>query len=296
MHKILLFLVSVLSVFMLQAQELNALVTVNHNKISGSNKQVFSTLQKSLTEFINQNKWTERNVKPQERINCAFNIIINSRSSNSYKASIQVQSMRPIFNTTYDSPVLNLKDDNFSFDYSEFEPLTYNKTTFDSNLVSTIAFYVYIILGVDADTFAPKGGENYLKEAENTMLKAQQSGDAAWSNQVGKLNRFSLIDNLLSDKLSAFRNLMYTYHRKGFDRLSVDKKEATQSIENSIVQLDKIHNKTIGNHLIRLFLDAKADEIVNVYSERTSTQKKQKLTEVLQKISPNNNSKWQKIK
>ncbi|ARV06175.1 DUF4835 domain-containing protein [Polaribacter sp. SA4-10] len=292
----LVFLFAVLfSIFNINAQELNCLITVNSEQISGSNKQVFTTLQKSLNEYINQTKWTNQTVKTEERIDCAMTIIITSRDANMFKATLQVQSTRPVFGSTYASPVLNLKDNDFSFKYNEFDPLIYNKNSFDSNLVSTIVFYVNVILGADADTFKKYGGEEYLKEAQNVMLQAQQSGQAAWSNQVGKQNRYLLIDNLMSPKLKSFRDALYNYHRNGFDNFSSNKNKAKQNIEDAALSLERIYNKTVGNYLIRLFFDAKADEIVNVYSDGPNTRNTSKLVQTLRKISPNNNNKWKDI-
>ena len=295
MRKLIFLFLVVFSIFNINSQELNCLVTVNSEQIAGSNKQVFTTLQNSLTEFINQKKWTNREVKPEERINCAMTIIVTSRDANTFKATLQVQSTRPVYNSTYASPILNLKDNDFTFRYNEFDPLIYNRNSFDSNLISTIVFYTYVILGTDADTFKKYGGEENLKEAQNVMLQAQQSGLASWSNQVGKQNRFTLIDNMLSDKLKNYRTVLYDYHRNGLDNFSSDKKNAKQKLENSVLSLESLYNKTVGNYLIRVFFDAKADEIVNVYSDGPDTRSVQRLVQVLRKISINNNSKWSKI-
>jgi len=295
MHRLTSLIVLLFSVVSINAQELNCLVTVNSDQIAGSNQQVFSTLQQSLNEYINQTKWTDRVVKPEERVNCAMTIIITSRNNNNFTATLQVQSTRPVYNSSYASPVLNIKDNDFNFKYNEFDPLIYNKNSFDSNLVSTIVFYANIILGVDADTFSKLGGESELKEAQNVMLQAQQSGLSSWQNVVGEQNRYVLIDNLVAPKLKAFRNSLYTYHRDGFDNLVNSKSAGQQSIEDSVIGLESIYNKTVGNYLIRLFFDAKADEIVRMYAEKTQTRKKQVLIETVRKISPNNNSKWRKL-
>ena len=294
MRRILLFLIF-LSSITISSQELNCQVTVNFDQVSGSNRQVFTTLETAISEFVNQKKWTDKTVKSQERINCAMNIIITKRDNNTFEGSIQIQSTRPVYGTSYETPVLNIRDNDFNFKYNEFDQFIYNPTRFDSNLISTIVFYTYIILGVDADSFALNGGETYLKEAENVTLQAQQSGLAAWSNQVGVQNRFQMIDNLLSPGLNQFRSVIYNYHRKGLDELTGDAKIAKQSLENSIITLDRLFNKVIGNPLLRLFFDAKADEIVNLYSDGPNTRSKQRLIAVLQKISPNNSSKWRKI-
>ena len=278
------------------SQELNCKVSINFDQIPGSNRQVFSTLETSISEFVNQKKWTNKTVKAQEKINCAMNIIITKRDNNTFEGSIQIQSTRPVYGTSYETPVLNIRDNDFNFKYNEFDQLIYNPTRFDSNLISTLSFYVYLILGVDADTFSPNGGQTYLKEAENVTLQAQQSGLTAWSNQVGVQNRFQIIDNLLAPSLKVYRTTLYNYHRKGFDELAENKIKGKGTIENSIISLDRIFNKVIGNPLIRLFFDAKSDEIVNLYSDGPNTRSKQRLLVVLQKISPNNSSKWRKIK
>lgn len=294
MRSILGFFIFIFS-FTLSAQELNCLVTINDEQISGSNKQIFRTLEKSISEFVNQKRWTSRNVKSQERINCAMNIIITKRDNNNFEGTIQIQSTRPVYGSSYETPVLNIKDNDFNFRYNEFDQLIYNPTSFDSNLISIITFYVYVIIGVDADTFKLNGGERSLKQAENVMLQAQQSGLSAWSNQVGTQNRFQLIDNLLSPNLRQFRTILYNYHRNGFDMFVANKIAGKQNIENNIIALDRLFNKVIGNPLLRVFFDAKSDEIVNLYSEGPNTRSKREMLGILQKISPNNSSKWRKI-
>jgi hypothetical protein len=291
----LFFLIGLLFSLSGISQELNCLVNINYEQVAGSNRQIFQTLETALKEFINQTKWTNRIVKPEERVDCAMNIIITSRNDNTFDATLQVQSNRPVYGSSYTTPVLNLKDNEFTFRYNEFEPLIYNRNSFDSNLVSTIVFYVYTILGVDADTFSEFGGETELKEAENVMLQAQQSGLATWQNVVGKQNRFLLIDNLLSPKLKTFRSVMYKYHIQGLDNFASNKNFAKQTIEDSIISMESLFNKTVGNYLIRVFFDAKADEIVNIYSEGPKTRRGKNIAETLKRISSTNNSKWRNI-
>jgi len=277
------------------SQELNCLVNINYEQISGSNLQVFKTLETALTEFINQTKWTNRVVQTEERVDCAMNIIITSRKDNTFTSSIQIQSTRPVYGSSYQTPILNLRDSDFTFKYNEFDPLLFNKNSFDSNLISTIVFYVYTILGVDADTFSKYGGQAELEEAQNVMLQAQQSNLASWQNVVGKQNRFLLIDNLLAPKLKVYRDVLYDYHIKGLDNFATNKEFAKQTIEDSVLKVENIYNKTVGNYLIRLFFDAKADEIVNIYADGPRTRNAINLVESLKKISPNNNSKWRNI-
>ncbi|MDY0779204.1 DUF4835 family protein [Tenacibaculum sp. IB213877] len=291
-----LLLVALFSISLNAQEELNAIVTINADKVQSSNKQVYSTLEKSLTEFINQTKWTNRKFLPQEKINCAFTIIVNEQAGNAFSATLQVQATRPVYKSSYETPILNINDTNFNFQYNEFEPLIYNPNLYDSNLVSTIVFYVYTILGVDADTFALKGGEPYLKQAESVMLQAQQSGETGWQNSIGKQNRFALIDNLLSSKFTTIRSVYYNYHRNGFDNFYQDENTAKKQILNSVLDLEKLHNITVGNYMIRVFLDAKSDEIANVFSDGKTTGQEEKMKEVLQKISPTQTDKWKRIK
>ncbi|WP_397447190.1 DUF4835 family protein [Polaribacter sp. R77954] len=295
MRKLVFFIALFLSNVNLNSQELNCLVNINYEQIPGSNRQVFTTLQTALSEFVNQTKWTNRVVQTEEKVDCAMNIIITSRDNNTFTATLQVQSSRPVYGSSYATTLLNLKDNDFTFRYNEFDPLFYNRNSFDSNLISTIVFYAYVILGVDADTFAKYGGDFELKEAQNVMLQAQQSGLSSWQNVVGKQNRFLLIDNLLAPKLKTYRDVLYDYHIKGLDNFVNNKEFAKQTIEDSVLKMQNLFNKTVGNYLIRLFFDAKADEIVNIYSDGPRTRNAVRLTTVLGKISPNNNSKWKNI-
>ena len=279
----------------INSQELNCLVKINYEQIAGSNRQVFVTLENALSEFINKTKWTDRVVQAEERVDCAMNIIITSRNDNTFNATLQVQSSRPIYGSSYLTPILNIKDNDFTFRYNEFDPLNYNRNAFDSNLISTIVFYVYTILGVDADTFSKFGGDFELKEAQNVMLQAQQSGLASWQNVVGKQNRYLLIDNLLAPKLKKYREVLYDYHIKGMDNFASNKEFAKQTIETSVLAMEQLFNKTVGNYLIRIFFDAKADEIVNIYSDGPRTKNSSNVSKTLKRISPNNNAKWRNI-
>lgn len=297
MHKFLLGFILFFSFLRVSSQEeLNAIVTINAAQVQSTNKQVYKTLEKSLFEFINQTKWTNKKFLPQERINCAFNIIITEQRGNDFKATLQVQSTRPVYGSSYETPIINTNDTNFNFQYTEFDPLLYNSISFESNLVSTIVFYVYTILGVDSDTFALKGGQSYLKEAQNVMLLAQQRGGEGWQERIGEANRFSLIDNLLSSKFSALRSIYYNYHLKGFDGFSTKEKESKKLIISSLFKLERLFNITVGNNMIRFFLDAKSDEIVRMFSSGERTGNEEKLKELLQKIAPTKRSVWNKIK
>lgn len=295
MLKVIKIIFIFFSVLQLNAQELNCTVTVNADKIPGSNKQIFKTLENSLNEFVNQKRWTNYNYKPQERINCNLTLTILEQTGNDFRGHIQIQSSRPVYNTTYLTPVFNFKDDNFSFQYTEFEPLQFNQNSFESNLVSVVTFYTYIILGMDADTFMLDGGSTYFTMAQNVLVQAQQSGYSGWNQNDGSKTRFTLIDNIISPTYSMFRNVMYKYHRNGLDILSTETKNAKENIGESILILKSIYDSRPNAFLLRIFMDSKADEIVNIFSDGPKYDT-YKLKENLIKISPVNAAKWNEIK
>ena len=208
MNKWILFF-ALYSFFNLQGQQLNCTVTINADQVASTNQQVYKTLQTSLTEFINKTDWTGKTVKQNERINCSMFINISSNNSDQFIATLQVQSSRPIFNSSYSSPVLNYNDKDFSFKYTEFERLIFNPNGYESNLVSVISFYAYVILGLDADTFVLKSGEENLVIAQNIVSNAQQGGYKGWSQTDGNQNRYFLINDLLSPTF--FRNKTNTF-------------------------------------------------------------------------------------
>jgi hypothetical protein len=295
MRKIVQLLGILFFTIQLNAQELMCTIAVNADKIPGSNKQVFKTLENSLNEFVNQKRWTNSNYLPQERINCNLTITILEQSGDDFKGHIQIQSSRPVYNSTYLTPVFNFKDDNFSFNYVEYEPLQFNENQFESNLTSIVSFYVYTILGMDADTFALNGGAPFFSKAQNIVVQSQQSGYFGWNQSDGSKSRFTLIDNILAPTYNLFRSALYTYHLKGLDVMHQDKKRAKQKIAESIGMLKAIYDSRPNAILLRVFMDAKADEIVSAFSDGPNYDAF-KLKEDLLKISPLNAAKWNDIK
>lgn len=295
MSKYTLFLFLFLTLSSLSAQELNATVEINHDQIPGSNKQVFNTLENAINEYLNQTKWTNYAYKPQERINCNFTITIAEYSNDNFKGNIQIQSSRPVFNSTYETPVFNFRDDDFSFVYKEFEPLIYNENIFESNLVSMLNFYAYMILGMDADSFGINGGNPHFQQAMNVTVVAQQGGYSGWNQNDGRQTRFILIDNILSPTYARVRQSNYEYHRLGMDRMSENPRASKQVIANSIIGLRSVFDNRPNAYLIRVFMDSKADEIVQIFSEGP-TYNSSKLKEDLLRISPINSEKWNNIK
>lgn len=279
-----------------QSQELNALVIVNSEQIQGTNKQVFNTLQTAVSEYLNNTKWTDQNYKPHERINCAITLnILEQPSTNEFKGNIQVQASRPVYNSTYQTPTLNLMDGNLSFSYTEFEPLIYNRNSFESNLVSILTFYAYTIIGIDADTFSLMGGDTYHKEAEKVVGLAQQGGYAGWNRIDGNRTRYQLNENLLASSYQDFREILYTYHRKGLDEMHANKKQAKNTISDALLKLNNLYNFRSNAFLLRVFMDTKADEIEDIFSDGPRVNAAN-LKETLLKIYPTYSEKWEKIK
>ncbi len=295
MYKFITFL---LLIFALNtnAQELNCVVTINASEIGVSNKQVFTTMQSAIFEYMNKTKWTNIGYKNHEKINC--NLIINildNPATNQYKGSLQLQVSRPVYNATYTTPILNFNDSDINFIYEEYQPLVFNENSFDSNLVSILTYYAYTILGFQADSFSYKGGDNFFKKAENVVNISQQDGGSGWKKIDGNTTRYQLNENLLSPVYDQFRKTMYDYHIHGLDKMVEQKREAKETISNSIIGLQDLFNNRPNTFLIRVFMDTKSDEIVDVFSDgpRIETAK---LREVLSRIFPSLDPKWKEIK
>jgi hypothetical protein len=277
-----------------KAQELNCTVKVNAQQLSNASLSVFKTLETSLTDFVNKTQWTTQTFKQNEKINCSMYITVSSYNSDQFVATIQVQSARPIHNSSYTSPVFNFNDKDFSFKYSEFEALNFNPTTFESNLVSVITFYSYLILGMDADSFVQGSGDTYYDTAKNISDLAQQSGFKGWRQSDGNQNRYFLINDLLSPTFSDIRNTIFAYH-KGLDSMNVDLKESKEKIKKAILNLSKLNATRPNSFLARVFFDAKSDEIVSIFSGGPTISISD-LVDNLNKISPLNSTKWSTIK
>ena len=287
-----LFLVLIFSCS--QAQELNCTVTVNAQKLPNANQSVFKTLETALNEFVNRTQWTSQNFKQNEKINCSMYITFSSNNSDQFMATIQVQSSRPIHNSSYASPILNFNDKDFTFKYAEFESLNYNPTAFESNLVSVISFYSYVILGMDADSFVAESGNTYFETALNISNVAQQSGYKGWTQADGNQSRYFLINDLLSPTFREVRQTMYDYHN-GLDLMNQDLKISKEKIKKSLLNLSKLNATRPNAFLTRVFFDAKSDEIVSIFSGGPTISITD-LVDNLNRISPLNSSKWSSIK
>ncbi|OXB21799.1 DUF4835 domain-containing protein [Flavobacterium tructae] len=293
MNKLVTFLAFLIFGFA-QAQQLNCTVTINTERLPNPNQQVFKTLQTSLSEFVNKTDWTGIALKQNERINCSMYITLSSNSSDQFSGTIQVQSSRLIYNSTYSSPILNYNDKDFNFRYIEYEPLLFNPTTFESNLVSVVSFYSYLILAMDADSFQMGAGSQYLETAQNIASVAQQGGSKGWSQSDGVQNRYYLITDMISPMYSDLRQTMFMYHN-GLDGMSQDLKASKEKIKSALMLTGKLNSVKPNAFLTRVFFDAKSDEIVSIFSGGPSIPITD-LTDVLNKVSPLNTTKWSQIK
>lgn len=276
-------------------QELNATVTIDAQQTGQPNFQVFRTLEQQLTELLNNTSWTNREYKNQERIDCNFTLIITSFESTSFEGSLQVQASRPIYGSIYDSPIYNYNDRQFSFEYSEFQPLVFNINTFDSNLVSVLAYHVYTVIGLDADTFSLNGGQEYFDIAKQIVNTAASSNFSGWKATDGSQSRFRYNDAIISNVYQEFHDAMYTYHRLGMDLMESNQAEAKQKIIEAISNLKNVNDRRPNSFLLRTFFDAKSDELEAIFSGGPKVDIN-KLVEHLNRIAPTRRSNWSNIK
>ena len=277
------------------AQELNSTVTFNTDQVGATNQQIFLTLKKSLQEFLNNTKWSTKEFKNNEKIECSFFFNFTSYNINQFTATLQVQVSRPVYNSTYKSPILNINDKDVNFTYTEFQNLFFDPNSFDSNLVSILAFYANIIIGVDGDTFSLEGGTKSLEQAQNIVSVAQQSQLKGWVQGDGNQNRFFLINDMLSPTYAPFRRTMFEYHLLAIDKMSEDSKKAKENILIAINTLTEVADARPNAYLTRVFFDAKADELLSIYSDGPKVDVTG-LINNLNRMSPTNASKWGQIR
>lgn len=295
MNKVLVFLFFIFASVETYAQELNAQVFVNAEQTGVSNLQVFNTLERDLVEFINETSWTNKVYANQERINASFNIIVSEYDADSFSATIQVQAARPVYGSTYSSPIYNYNDRQFNFEYREFQALNFNPNSFESNLVSVIAFHVYTIIGLDASTFSKNGGDEYHNIAKQIVNTAASSNFQGWRATDGNQSRYQLNEALISPIYSSFHSVMYGYHRLGLDIMNENAREGKQKIADAINSLKQINDRRPNSFLLRTFFDAKAEEIQSLFSDGPSVNIDE-LTQNLTRMAPTKRDNWSKIK
>lgn len=289
---VLLFMAFALKGF---SQEFNLVVQVTSPQVEGTEKKIFETLQQELNDFVNNRKWTNYAYKPEERIEGTLLITVSQRiSSDQFVARMNVALRRPVFNASYNSALLNYIDRDFEFTYVEFQPLEFSDNVFSSNLTSTIAYYLYIMLGIDGDTFARNGGSPYYAAAQNIVNLAQNAREKGWKGFESQKNRYWLIENLTNPAYSSVREALYKYHRLGLDVMSDDVERGRAAINESLELLRKANRERPGLFILQLFLEAKRDELINIYSGASPMDKTQAVN-ILKEIDPANAARYQKI-
>lgn len=277
-----------------RAQELNCKVQINSEQIPGTNKSTIDALQKAISEFVNNRKWTEMTYANTERIDCAMNIIIKKLDADAFTAEIQVQSRRPVFNSTYNTTLFNFKDISFVFNYKEFDQLEMNENAITSNLTAVLAYYAYIIIGYDLDSYSRLGGTPYFQAAENIVNSAQGADLVGWKAFESTRNRYALVNNLMDEAFKKFRNYFYEYHRLGLDEMSSNTANGRARIAEGLPILREANRARPSAIIISTFLDAKNDELVNIFSKAT-TQEKIDAIQILSDVNPTQSVKYEVI-
>lgn len=282
-----------------RSQELYCNVQVSAQKIQGSNREVFQNMQRDIYEFMNSMVWTDNIFSFSERIECNLLISLDDQlSADEFRGTIQVQLSRPVYNTTYESTVLNFVDNNFQFRYVEFQPLEFNPNSHTSNLVSVLAYYAYLLIGMDFDTYAQGGGTPYFQVAEKIVTNAQNAPEQGWKPYDGSRNRnrYWLVKNILDNEYAGVRQFLYLYHLRGLDRMESDMTQARTEIYESLRRLQEVYRRRPDPfmYFMTVILDAKADEIVNIFSQGFP-EEKNRVVQILNEIDPANENKYQKI-
>ena len=293
------FLIIFLFIFVTRivlSQELNCQVSVVSTQIQGTtNKQIFDQLQKAIFEFMNNTKWTKDNYTVAERIDCSILINVTQQlSADDYKATIQIQSRRPIYKSSYFSPTVNYIDENFIFKYQQFQQLEFNLNTFANNITSTLAFYAYIIIANDYDTFSNLGGTEYFQKAQLIVSNAQSASETGWKSFESNKNRYWIVENALQPVFQPIRECMYKYHRLGLDIMNEKPDDGRKEILKSLDLLLEVYKNRPASFIMELFFDAKADEVVNIFS-KGQPDEKTKAVEILTTVDPANSTKYFKI-
>lgn len=295
MRKILSLLIYALLAASAVAQELNCRVEVNSDKITGTNKSVFTTLQEAITSYMNDTKFTAAQYSPIEKIECTLFFTIKEYDGDKMTGDIQVQATRPAYNASYTTNLINFRDSKVEFTYSEGEPLTFNETNMESQLTAILNFYAYMIIAIDTDSFAPRGGEAAWDRVKTIVQQAQSSGETGWRAFDDNKNRAAVLGAYTDPSTQQLRDMVYKYHREGIDQMSVSPDKGRAAITESLETLKNIYNVAPMSVGLSMFRDSKLDELVNVYT-KGSQEERDRVVEILSSLYPTDQDRIQKIK
>jgi hypothetical protein len=275
-------------------QELSATVYIDAEQTGQQNNQIFKTLEQQLTEFLNNRSWTDESYLNQERIDCNFTLIISNFDGTSFSGSLQVQSSRPVFNSSYNAPMYNYNDRQVSFEYKEFEPLVFNINQLESNLVALVSYHAYTVIGLDAASFEQNGGDTYFEIAKQIVNTASSSSYAGWKSSDGTQSRYRYNDAMVSNVYREFQTAMYDYHRGGLDIMESNQKQAKENIIEALTVLKSINDRRPNSFVLRTFFDAKVDEIKSIFSSGPQVNTVT-LKESLNRMAPTRRTAWGEI-
>ena len=281
------------------AQELQMKITINHSQIQGTDASVFENLQNTLEQFVNERQWTDLQFQKNERIQCNLNITVTKyvRDENKFECSAMIQANRPVYNSAYTTTLYNNKDNNFHFEFAEFDQLNYNDETIDNQLTALIAYYAYLIIGLDLDSFAPLGGNDVLQRCMYLVNNAQSLGFPGWKSFEDSKNRFAIINDYLDEAMKPFRQMQYDYYRKGLDEMANNAERGRTEISTTLEEnLKKAHTDKPLSLLPQIWLDFKKDELANIYKGKGTQKEKESLYELLMSINASQATVWDKIK
>ncbi len=278
------------------AQDLNARVQILSPQVQNTNKRALEVLEKAISDFLNNRTWSANQVQPQERIDCSLVITINSwDGSSNFTAQAQIISTRPVFNTSYNSPVLSMSDNNFNFSYTEGQLMDYSDQQYMSNLTSLLAYYAYIIVGLDADTFEQNGGTPFYTAAQNIVNNAQNTGFTGWRSMEGMNNRFWLVNNLLDRRYKPLRDFLYSFYLNGLDTMSDDAQQGRKAILGLLPSLKEVDRLAQGAVFNQVFFTAKSDELIGIFSGM-GPQERVQAYNILAEVDPANANKYETLR
>ena len=281
-----------------QGQELNARVNIDRSQVSNTKGEVFDALQKTMADFLNNHKWTELTFRDNEKIQCTFNLTVSpySDTDNSFVCSLLLSSTRPVYGSSYTTTGYSVKDPQFTFTFKEHDQLEFNINNIDNNLVALLAYYAYVIIGMDMDTMAPKGGTPYLQTAEQIVQAGQALDFPGWKAFDDSKNRFGLLNDYMDGAMESMRQFEYVYHRKGLDRMATAPDSARAAIAEGLELLREAHQAKTMSQVPQLFTEYKREELLNIFADKGTKEEREKAYEILFAIDASQNESWKKLK
>ena len=286
------------NVFVASAQELNAKVVINTAQLANTNTEACETFREKAEEFLNTKQWTTVKYDEVEHITCTFNITVNKYSAQdgAFECTLLLNTSRPVWGSSYTTPLYNTRDQHFHFKFDPADQLEYSPENIDNQLIALLAYYAHIIIGMDMDTFAPLGGTTVLQTAEDIVSKAQNLGYSGWSAFNESNNRFALLNDYMDGSMEAIRQMNYTYHRQGLDNLCDSTEKAHKALVESIEFLDQARQSRSMSNIPQLFTEYKKEELVHIFSKHENQEERERIYNILFAINPSQNSSWEKIK